>query len=351
MSYKHRLQGLLLACPGFQPLCRMLTRHHVRALMYHRFHAEAGEDERSMNATRLREQVNWLRRHHDLWQPDNHLDYLRGQRRLGRCPVVVTVDDGYADFYSVAFPIFREYSIPVMLFVATGFVDGTTWFWWDRLAWMLAHAPVGRGTADIGGREVDWDLSSDEGRTAAWHGIADRCRFISDTQKEALLRTLGEALGVTLPDQVPPEYASVTWEQVRTMAAAGLLVGAHSVTHPILSRVLPDGLAAEILGSRRRLQEAAEIDTAWFCYPQGGPADFTPAVQESVREAGFRGCYVAWQIDRRPPDPYALPRYCISTDRVEFRWTLCGAEWLVLCARRRLGMGTDPGDWYWGGAR
>ncbi len=351
MPFKRRLRGWLLACPGFQALCRMLTREHVRTLMYHRFSGDASPDGRSMHAARLREQVDWMRRHHDLWRPDDHLDLVLGRRRPGRCPVVVTVDDGYADFCSIAFPIFREHGIPVMLFVTTGFVDGTIWLWWDRLAWMLAHASPGRGTADIGGHEVAWDLRNDRGQTAAWHAIADRCRFVPDTQKEDSLRALGEALGVVLPTQVPPEYASVTWEQVRTMAAEGLQLGAHSVTHPILSRVSPDELTAEIVGSRRRLQEVVGIDTAWFCYPQGGPADFTPAVQESVREAGFRGCYVAWQIDRRPPDPYALPRYGASTDGLEFRWTLCGAAWLTLCLRRWLGVRTELGDWYWGGTR
>lgn len=348
---KRRLKRLLLACPGFEPLCRLLTRTHVRALMYHRFSADASSDGRRLDAPRLREQAAYLSRHHELWRPHDHLELLQARRRPGHCPVVVTADDGYADFFAFAFPIFRDYGIPATLFVTTGFVDGRIWFWWDRLEWLLAHAPASRGESDFGGRNVVWDLTDDVGRVAAWHHIADRCRFLPDAEKEAALSAFGATLGLILPIPAPSEYAPVTWEQVREMVGQGILMGAHSVTHPILSRVSPAEAAAEITNSRRRLAEAAGIDTGWFSYPQGGPADFTPEVQATARDAGFSGCYVAWQIMRKPVDPYALPRYCATTDMVEFRWTMCGAEWLQLRMRCRFGLRTGAGPDYWAGSK
>ena len=39
------------------------------------------------------------------------------------CTTILTFDDGYEDFYTQVYPILRQYELPAMLFVTTGFVD------------------------------------------------------------------------------------------------------------------------------------------------------------------------------------------------------------------------------------
>lgn len=347
---KNRLKFLLLSIPGFEACCRQLTRGHVRALMYHRFAPAPGGDPRAVTAAELERQVARITRHHDLWTPDDHLDHLKGLRRAGRAPVVITVDDGYADFHDVAFPIFAHASVPAMLFVATGFIDGDTWMWWDRLRHLLAAAPGWRGSVDAGGRHYSLDLTTAAGREAAWNSLADRCRFLPDREKEQVIIAVAAALGVAPAARPPAGCAPVTWDQIRAMARAGMLFGAHTVTHPILTRLAPADAAAEIAGSGRRLAAELGAPVAWFCYPQGGPADFDATVARAVSDAGYRGAYVAYQNLSRPPDPWALPRYCVARDVREFRWMLCGAEWLVLRLRQRLGRPVAAGSNYWAGA-
>ncbi len=348
---KQRLKKLLLGCPGFEALCRALTSRTVRTLMYHRFAADATGNPRHVDAASLRRQLAYLARHHARWTPDDILVARDGSRPPGRCPVVVTADDGYRDFHDVAFPLLREFDVPAMLFVTTGFVDGAAWFWWDRLEQILARAGGGRRLeVELGGRALRLDLADAQGRRAAWNAVADRCRFVPDEQKEAALAGLAADLGVTLPARPEPPYQPVTWDEVRAMGAAGIRFGAHAVTHPILSRVPLERARREIEESGRRLAEMTGREAAWFCYPQGGPADFTPQVRDLVAAAGYRGCFVAYQNQLEPEDPYALPRTCVSSDMTDFRWTLCGAEILVLRLRRRLGLGNELGAEYWAGS-
>jgi peptidoglycan/xylan/chitin deacetylase (PgdA/CDA1 family) len=49
-----------------------------------------------------------------------------GSARLPDRPVVVTVDDGLADFYTGALPVLTQYGFPATLYVTTGFVGGTS---------------------------------------------------------------------------------------------------------------------------------------------------------------------------------------------------------------------------------
>jgi len=346
---KRLFKTWLLAWPGFEGLCRLLTRRHVRALMYHRFGAGDTAEPGRLDRDTLARQAQYLTRHHALWDPDRHLQALSGKAWPGgRCPVVVTVDDGYADFAEVAQPVFREHGIVPMLFVVSDFVGGTTWLWWDKLEYVLREAPDRAAGLELGNEELAVDLRSAAGRTAAWHTLADRCRFMADSDKETLIAQVARRLEVPLPANPPGDYAAVSWQQIVDMASAGTLFGAHTMRHPILSRVPLDEAEQELRGSQERLAAHVGQPVKWFCYPQGGPADWTPAVRELVARR-FRGAYLAYQTLDDPADPYTMPRYGMSPDMTEFRWTLCGAEYLLLRLRRRLGLPSGVGPGYWAG--
>ncbi len=78
------------------------------------------------------------------------------------------------------------------------------------------------------------------------------------------------------------------------MAAGGIEFGAHTVTHPILSRIDdPEKLRAEIDGAKRRIDGELDRETAHFCYPNGTRADFTSEAIELVRQAGFQSAVTA----------------------------------------------------------
>jgi glycosyltransferase involved in cell wall biosynthesis len=125
------------------------------------------------------------------------------------------------------------------------------------------------------------------------------------------------------------------------MAGDGMLFGAHSVTHPFLSRVTLERARQEIADSGRRLTEMIGEAPGWFCYPQGGPPDYTAQVRDLVAKLGYRGCFVAYPKHSVPEDVYALPRTGVGADMADFRWTLCGAEILGLRLRRWLGLTAD----------
>lgn len=348
---KRALKKRLLALPGFQATCRRLTRRHVRALMYHRFSGDATCRDGHPDRATLAWQMARIAEHHTFWRVAQHHEAVVGARPVADdCPVVVTVDDGYRDVYEVAFPVFREHHVPAMIYVTTGFLDGTMWFWWDRLAHLFASAPASCTELAHDGEVFRLDLMSDTSRRTTWNNVADRCRFLPDERKRSLIDALAEHLGVLLPAQPPAAYAAVTWPEVHEMRQAGLEFGAHTATHPILTRVSLADVREEVTTSRRRLQDALGEPITWFCYPQGGPADYSPEIAAEVAAAGFAGSYLAYQEVESSPTALAMPRYCVTADREDFLWVLCGAEYLGLRARRLLRRPTRPGKTYWKGS-
>lgn len=315
--------------------------------MYHRFDNQSNSARRLPDKETLSRQVDLIRAHHPVITPDDHLRILSGAVE-SRCPVVLTVDDGYADFWDVAYPVFKEAGIPAMLFVTTGFVSGDTWFWWDRLRYLVESTLPLRHTFTQGDVTFVLELNSAQGREEAWHQTADYCRFLADNDKEKFISDLGTRLGVNVPSNPPTNMSATTWDQIRQMDAGGMLFGAHTVNHPILTRVSKDVVFAEMNGSKIRLEKELGHQIGWFCYPQGGPADYNRAIRAQATEL-FRGAYVAFMNLDNDGDAFTLPRYGATRDLTAFRWALCGAEYLVLRLRKLIGLRTGVGEAYWAG--
>ncbi|MGA2413951.1 MAG: polysaccharide deacetylase family protein [Candidatus Sulfotelmatobacter sp.] len=79
---------------------------------------------------------------------------------------------------------------------------------------------------------------------------------------------------------------SLAAAELRTLAAAGFEIGAHTVSHAILTEVSPDELAREVGDCKATLQEIVGAEIGMFCYPKGR---FNRAVVKAVERAGYRG--------------------------------------------------------------
>jgi peptidoglycan/xylan/chitin deacetylase (PgdA/CDA1 family) len=68
---------------------------------------------------------------------------LRGERPMGERPVVITFDDGFADFATAALPVLQRHGLSATLYVTTGYVEGTS-------RWLVSEGEAER-------RMLDWD--------------------------------------------------------------------------------------------------------------------------------------------------------------------------------------------------
>ena len=78
--------------------------------------------------------------------------------------------------------------------------------------------------------------------------------------------------------------AFMTWDELREMQSAGMTIGAHSRTHPEMTKK-GVSLANEIEGSREDIQKNLGSLPDLFAYPYG---DWDDRVASAVRAAGFK---------------------------------------------------------------
>ena len=78
--------------------------------------------------------------------------------------------------------------------------------------------------------------------------------------------------------------AFMTWDELRELQQAGMTIGAHSRTHPEMTKK-GVSLANEVDGSRADIQKNLGTTPDLFAYPYG---DWDERVASAVRAAGFR---------------------------------------------------------------
>ena len=104
-----------------------------------------------------------------------------------------------------------------------------------------------------------------------------------------------------------PQLKLLGVEELREVAARGMEVGSHSMTHPDLSGLEPEQLEKEIGKSRRILGEVLGEAVEGFCYPYGS---YDAAVVRATRRAGYGyGCGLTIRVE---DGLYDLPRIPVS---------------------------------------
>ena len=78
----------------------------------------------SVTPTDFAAQMDWLGGdgYHPITTEDLYA-FLSGARGLPSKPVILTFDDGYADFYTTALPILRSHGFKAVAYIVSGFVD------------------------------------------------------------------------------------------------------------------------------------------------------------------------------------------------------------------------------------
>jgi peptidoglycan/xylan/chitin deacetylase (PgdA/CDA1 family) len=104
---------------------------------------------------------------------------------------------------------------------------------------------------------------------------------------QPLLRTHMKGTFFIVPSFLgTPRY--LTWHQVQIMAAHGMDIEAHTMTHPDLTRISAVSLRWQLTESRRELQARTHRAVKLFAYPYGS---YSPAVVSAVARAGYQGAF------------------------------------------------------------
>jgi len=276
-----------------------------------------------------------------------HLEVLRRQARPMRLSqlagalvdeslpdraVIVTFDDGYADNLHNAKPLLERYDVPATIFLPSGFINYDYEFWWDELDRLLLSGKLPKRnlrlrangttyrwrlgeTADYSGQELrchrGWNASEEAPTTrhALYKSIWELLHPMSESERRTILDKLRRWAGAQSAPR-PSRHRLLSLEEMSVLANEELIeIGAHTVTHVMLSTLSEESQRDEILGSKVHLEEILGRPVSSFAYPFGRRSDYDSRTVDVVRQSGFRcACCNFSGIVKPSSDPFQLPR-------------------------------------------
>jgi peptidoglycan/xylan/chitin deacetylase (PgdA/CDA1 family) len=264
-------------------------------------------------AHRFDEICSWLK----AWFNVLPLDQAVVQLKTGALPAraaCITFDDGYADNLGIAVPILKAHGLTATFFIATGFLNGGR-MWNDT----IIEAVRGSSGPSLDLSSIGLGchpIASPDAKRAAIEAIISQIKYLPMAERIRMTEKLAQVSGVTVPINL-----MMTSQGVKAMRAAGMQIGAHTMSHPILATLSAQQARDEICGSQEFLEQLLGERIGLFAYPNGKPGeDYSPQTVDVVRKLGFDAAVsTAWGASRTGDDLLQIKRFT-PWDRSKLRF-------------------------------
>lgn len=238
--------------------------------------------------------------------------------RLRGPAVAITLDDGYRDNLRAALPILTKHGAKGTVFVEAGAVGDRTLSWTHAYFWIVNHRGFEFFLERYRALSKDADaIRKLEGEARAGGDLryhlkrilkyeadpADRDRVC----REILVEAGGDATAIVNELYLTPDG-------VRALDRAGVEIGGHTVSHPILARLTDAEVEREIVEGRRRLERWLGHPIETFAYPWGRRWDYDArAVAVLERERFVAGLSMDPGTNPLGSHRYHLKRYGVDS--------------------------------------
>ena len=274
---------------GILDLVRKITPNLLTVLNYHRIDNAFREDfdtfrpNVSATPSEFAAQMDHVSRKYNVISGTELVAFIKGRHQLPDHAAIITFDDGYYDNYANAYPILKARNLPAIIFLATDFIGSRQPFFWDLIAYCFFHTKKEQAQLPLLGAQSWADRPT---RDVVMQRLIETLKKISDMQKQKVIDQLPQILGVDLPDEAFKNLM-ISWSDAKELSENDIELGAHTASHPILTRISLGDTSDELSKSKQHIEAEIGKPTLSFAYPNGQPSDFNNEVVDRVQQAGF----------------------------------------------------------------
>lgn len=201
--------------------------------------------------------------------------------------VMFTIDDGYADNYTQALPIFEKYEVPFSIFIATDFINHNSILWWDILEDLIIQNTTIHFSNNI------YSTNSFQKK---WNVFRIIREAILKYDQGNLLKELQDAFShYTIDWYAPVKKQALSWEQIKELSNHPLCtIGGHTVSHPALNKLSETDFLREVSDGITILKEETGHDISHFAYPYGSPSEIGERECQLIKKFDFKTVFSSY---------------------------------------------------------
>ena len=263
----------------------------VNIFAYHRVVADIEKAEREsiyglvISKETFRKHCEILKSSFDIVSLEAARAVLEGRHQPKRPLAVITFDDGYLDFYEVAFPILRELDLTAVNFLPTDFVGKNEFLVHDRIFWLIKSAyensiSINSAIQRAGIKKLRAvEISVRSNLLTVTNSLVMLPNIVREKVIAELERTLGEKLL-----EYPREYQPLDWQMVEEMGRHKIDFGFHTANHVVLPLETDKVLETEIVEGKCKLERFLNRKVTTLAYPNG---QYNERIKKVIAAAGF----------------------------------------------------------------
>ena len=189
----------------------------------------------------------------------------------------ISFDDGFKDIHQNAFPILKKYSAPFTIYLSTDIINNKALLWWLVLEKIIVE------NHEIQLTDNTIYTCKDKDQKKELFTILSHKIFNSSETPSVVFQRLFSSY----QSYFETGYnKTLTDTEIKEMIESGLCtVGAHAVSHPILTKLDTEQCNYEIYHSKKILKERFGVPVEHFSYPY---SFWNEQVKEFVKQAGYR---------------------------------------------------------------
>jgi len=264
-------------------------------------------------------QIRLLKGRYNVIAPVQFLAWCEKKLELPPRAVLLTCDDGLINTVADMLPIIRELDVPFLFFITgESLSENPSMLWYEKLYLWLTRAADGISLKLAWGNDVIRGLS--RVRTAVrWREYMRKLSAFDADSRKLILEDMRTQLGI--PEEWESEYSRREAERrrffmldrngVRNLVDAGMTIGAHTLSHPMLSEMSEELAFEEIRQSRMKLQAALGAEIWALAFPFGDSDSVNPRESLLAKSAGFKCAFLNTE-NSLTDDCFALPRVHVS---------------------------------------
>jgi peptidoglycan/xylan/chitin deacetylase (PgdA/CDA1 family) len=223
----------------------------------------------------------------------------------------LTFDDGYVDNFTNALPVLKKHNVTASFFIATGLVGNNTVPWWDKIAYLIKRYKPSEVILSGWNQKIIYS-GNQESYIRDILSAVKLCKYSANEQILEIERKLSHSTGY-------PDAEFMSWEQLNTLLAEGMEIGAHSHNHDILTKLTDDELFYELSHSKALLEQYLPCQVTAFSYPVGNKSTYNQKVIDGLRNTGYQIAFNFLPgVNISPSNsPYDLHRFPIAPEADE----------------------------------
>lgn len=282
-----------------------------------------------VHAESLRRQISLLKKRYNVTIPEDFLRWSEERMSLPPRSILLTCDDALRNTLTEMVPILQDLGVSCLFFATGASADETpSMLWYEELYLMLLDAsePIAISLPDAG---ISVGPIAPHERHAAWWKMVEQLSQFDRGRRRTFLDQIRDQLKLSRnwseryvqDSTLAARFLVLDRAGLRQLAAAGMTIGAHSLSHPILARASEELAWREISESRSVIENALGKNVWAFGYPFGNAATVTARDLRLAERAGFRCAFMntgggfGAKINR-----FALPRVHVTADMSLFEF-------------------------------